>query len=114
MLINSKISIALKNAYDQYEIKEISIFEIEKLEKAFPCIQINSKGHKQFSFTMKCPLCGEAHYYKYNINDFLKREVIIGGCETLGVPLFYIGNESKVHERINKVNEQKSDLIIML
>lgn len=114
MLINSKISIALKNAYDQYEIKEISIFEMEKLKMAFPCIQINSIGHKQIIFTIKCPLCGEVHYFKYNINEFLKREVIIGGCETLGIPLFYIGNESKVNERINKVNEQKSDLLAML
>jgi hypothetical protein len=114
VLINSQISIAIKNAYDQYEIKEISIFEIEKLKKVLPCIQIKTKGHKDFNFTIRCPLCSEEHSFKYNINEFLKREVVIGGCETLGIPLFYIGNKSKVHERIDKVNEQKSDIIAMI
>jgi hypothetical protein len=114
VLINSQISIAIKNAYDKYEIKEISIFEIEKVKKYFSCVQIKTKGHREFSFTIKCPLCSEIHSYKYNINEFLKREVVIGGCETLGIPLFYIGNESKVHERIDKVNDQKSDIIAMI
>lgn len=114
MLINSKISIALKSAYDQYEIKEFSIFKLEMVKEVFPCIKINSRGHKEFSFTMKCPLCSEVHSFKYNINEFIKREVVIGGCETFGTPLFYIGNENKVHERIKKVKEQKIDTFAMI
>jgi hypothetical protein len=114
VLINSNISFALKDACGQYEIKEISIFEIEKVKKFFPYVEINSKRNKELCFTMKCPLCSEVHLFKYNINEFFKREVVIGGCETLGIPLFYIGNHCKVHERIKKFNDLKNDIYAMI
>lgn len=114
LLINSKISFALKDVYGQYKIKEIFIFEIEEINKSFPYMQINSRGNKELSFSMKCPLCTETHIFKYNINEFFKREVVIGGCETLGIPLFYIGNQHKVHERIKRFNEFKSATYAMI
>lgn len=114
MLIDSKISFALKDPCGQYEIKEISIFEIDKVYKAFPYMEIKSKRNKELSFTMKCPLCEESHSFKYNINEFFKREVVIGGCESFGIPLFYIGNQRKVHERIKKFNEFKSASYAMI
>lgn len=114
MLINSSISFALKDPYGQYEIKEISIFEIENVNKPFPNMEINSKRNKELCFTMKCPLCTEKHSFKYNINEFFKREVVIGGCETFGIPLFYIGNHRKVHERIKKFNEFKNASYAMI
>lgn len=114
LLIDTDISIALKNLYGEYEIKEISLFELGKLRSGFPSLEVILNRNKEINFRIKCPLCGEYHYYNYNIKDLLKKDMLIGGCEILGMPIFYIGNCSKVYQRISKYNKINKAICAMI
>lgn len=104
MLINTHVSIALKNFYGQYDLKRFSLFEINKIHENFTSLRIKIYDNKEIVVKIKCPLCEKHHYYKYNINEFMNRDLIAGGCEVLGMPLFYMGNYNKVSRRVNKYN----------
>jgi hypothetical protein len=105
LLFNTEVSFALKNTSGQYEIKDISLFEMERINKHFSDIEMHINRSNKLSFTVKCTLCGDYHSYSYNLNDVIKRDMVIGGCESLGMPLFFIGNKIKVHQRIKSFNE---------
>jgi hypothetical protein len=114
LLYDTQISFALKNILGQYEINEFSLFEIDKISKKFPNLNISISRQKEVGFRIECPLCGEYHKYSYNLNEFVKREMVIGGCEVLGIPLFYIGNKFKVFQRVSKINEVNKNVSAMI
>jgi hypothetical protein len=105
MTINTEFSIALKNSFGQYLSKSFSVFEIEKVICDFPSLEIKWADRRELIFKVKCPICCKDHYYKYDRNDFIKREVVVGGCEVTGMPIFYIGKNRNVTERINRFND---------
>ena len=86
----------------QYETKNLTIFEINNMNKQYSNLEIIGNKNKEVTFKIKCPICNKYHYYKYNIVSIMKSEMVIGGCELLGIPIFFIGNNEKVNERINK------------
>lgn len=105
MVFNTECSIALKNNLGQYYLKSFSIFEIDKIICELPSLEVIWSKKCDIYFKIKCPICGEDHYYKYNINEFMRREVVIGGCEITGIPIFYIGRDKNVYERVNRFND---------
>jgi len=108
------IAIAFKNMKGQYEIEKFSLFEIEKVNTKFPSHEVKINKSKEMIIKVGCPLCGEQHYYKYNLCELIKREMTIGGCEILGLPVFYIGSKEKIEQRVNKyreINRQLFDII---
>ncbi|MDP4143460.1 MAG: hypothetical protein Q8936_03110 [Bacillota bacterium] len=114
MLFNTSVAIALKNSVGQYGIRQITLFQLEKINTLFDNFQAKVVKNKDIVFKVKCPLCGQYHYYRYNFYDLMKREMVIGGCENLGVPVFFIGKEDKVIEKVNKYIEVNKKICAML
>lgn len=105
MIFQTNISIAVKNLEEKYDIKNFSIFDVNKINKSFTSLKINFINNKTLLIGVKCEFCGNVHYYKYNINHLIKKDIIIGGCEVLGFPILYIGNYNTIKNRISRHNE---------
>lgn len=114
MLFNTEISIALKDSFGRYEIIDFSIFDFTKINNRYNWLQIKLNKNKQIVFNVKCILCGKNHYYRYSVCDIVKRDILIGGCEVLGIPLFYIGNKEKVLQKIGRYVESNSIISSMI
>lgn len=114
MVIDTEISVVLKNYFGEYNVKRISIFDIDNIPKHFKNIKINRCNDIEIEFTVKCPLCDEIHSYIYNIYRFTKGNMCIGGCEKLGIPIFFIGSKEKVEEKINKYKEVIKKIHVMI
>lgn len=113
MLFNTDISIALKNFEGFYDLETFSIFETNKISENFTSLEIKN-CNKIISFKVRCPHCGKYHNYKYSINEFIKKELIVGGCEILGLPLFYMGNYNKVNKKVSRHNNINKQLYAMI
>lgn len=113
MIIDTVVSIAFKNCVDKYDIKRFSIFNINDISMHFETIQVKRNNDNEFEFKVKCPICGEEHYYNYKIDNLIKETMVIGGCEKIGVPIFFIGKREKVEEKINKYEEVNKKIYAM-
>ena len=107
MIFDTNIAMALKNSKGEYKIEELTIFEIESMNNRFPSLNIELNKGNEIVIMAKCPLCGEGHLYHYNVNELLKRNMVIGGCEQLALPIFFIGKNQKV---IQKVTEHRQTI----
>lgn len=114
MLVDTLITVAFKNSFEQYNLRRISVFEITNIDLYFNIIECKKINKKELKILIKCPICGENHSYTYKFNDFIKRSMVIGGCEKLGLPVFYIGNREKVEEKINKYKEIRKEIYAMI
>ena len=114
MIFNTKLTIAIKNSLGQYDINEFTLFQIEKLNKITRGINIINRKKREINLQVKCPICGEYHNYSYNVSEFLKRYMIIGGCESLGLPIFYIGEKDNIRKTVNKYNYISKKLYAMI
>lgn len=107
MIFDTNIAVALKNCNSEYKIEELTIFEMESMNTRFTSLSVEINKGSEIVLKVKCPLCTDNHFYYYNINDLLKRNMVIGGCEQLALPIFFIGKNLKV---IEKVNEHKQTI----
>nr|WP_272507503.1 hypothetical protein [Clostridium aestuarii] len=92
----------------------LPVFKITNLPTYFSGLQINYIDSKEIQINVKCPICGECHNYTYNIVEFIKGTMIIGGCEKIGLPIFFIGNTEKVEQKINKYKEVNEKIHAMI
>jgi len=114
MLINTSISIALRSRYGSYDIKEFSIFQLMTLKEFSQGLKIKTSKNKDVVLSIKCPLCGKCHDYKYSAFELIDREVIIGGCEELGIPVLFVGKSFKVEERIDRYKQINTKILAMI
>jgi len=114
MLLNTDVSIALKNFYGDYDINRFSLFETNRINENFISLKVKVQNNREIILMVKCPICGKEHYYKYSVNEFVRRKLIIGGCEALGEPLFYIGKYDKVSEKISQFRNINSRIYAMI
>jgi len=114
MLIDTSISIALRSTCGSYDIKEFSIFELVNLKDVGPEFIISRMKNKYITLKIKCPLCGKYHDYKYSSLELVNREVIIAGCEELGIPVLFIGKSFKVEERINRYKQINTKILALI
>jgi hypothetical protein len=113
MLLDMDISIALKNFYGYYDIKNFSLFKASKINENFPSLKVKT-NNKGIIIEVNCSICGNYHYYRYSFNEFIKKDLIVGGCETLGMPLFYIGSYKEVKQVIDRCNNVNKDVYAMM
>ena len=114
MLIDTSISIALRSTCGSYDIKEFSIFELVNLKAVGAEFKISRMKNKDITLKIKCPLCGKYHDYKYSSLELVNREVIIAGCEELGIPVLFIGKSFKVEERINRYKQINTKILALI
>ncbi|WP_102401459.1 hypothetical protein [Haloimpatiens massiliensis] len=112
MLLNTNIIIAIKDKHSKYVVEKTNIFGIKQISNKITPFKISIKN-KELILKVNCPLCNRIHGYKYKVNSLVNREMLIGGCETLNTPLFFIGEENSVMKKINKY-EQVNGQINML
>lgn len=102
VIFDTNIAMALKNSNGQYKVYEMTIFEIESVNTRFSSLNLKVSKGNEIVMKVKCSLCGEYHSYYYNIVELLKRDMVIGGCEQLALPIFFIGKNRKVIEKANE------------
>lgn len=103
-MINSNITIALKNHMIKYKIREVSIFKLSSLKYEIDSIRNVSIESRQVCLEIACPLCAQNHRYEYSIQEVLNSKLIIGGCKEIYIPIFYIGDHKKVIEKVKLFN----------
>lgn len=113
MVYGTNISIAFKDELGLYKIENTTLFQLSTMSRVFPVKDYKVQG-KEISFKVKCPICDEYHHYIYHVNDLMRREIIIGGCETTSTPIFVLGNRIKVLNFINRYNEVNKQIYAML
>lgn len=104
MILDTSISIALKNQFGKYDIKSTSLFKIKEANKLFELMKMDLKNKNTVIINVKCPLCSKWHSFNYCINDMINQELIVCGCKTLGTPVLFIGEDKKVKSRVKKYN----------
>lgn len=114
MIFDTNIAMALKNSNGQYEVEELTIFEIESMNAKFPSLNIELHKGNEIAIVAKCSLCGEYHNYSYSINELLKRNMVIGGCEQLALPIFLIGKNKKVIVKVNEYRQTIEEIYAMI
>jgi len=105
MVLETDRTIALKNNEGTYNIDTISLFKGEAADVSISIARQKSKPGRNLTLKVRCPLCGGIHSYKYGLRDFFVRQIVVGGCEFTGMPLFYIGDAEKVQEKISRIKK---------
>jgi len=108
LIVDTNIAVALKNSNGEYKVCELTIFEMKSMKtmkRKFPSLNIKVSKGNEILIVVKCSLCGEKHFYRYNINELLKINMVIGGCEQLALPIFLIGKNQKVIEKVNEYRQ---------
>lgn len=114
MLYNTHISMALKGCNGEYKIEDSNIFDIESLNGKFTSVSIKLDKNKGIIFMIKCPICGHRHIYSYNLSDIIKHDLVFGGCESLGLPIFFIGKNDNVKQMVRKYYEVNKNISAMI
>lgn len=110
MIFNTEIAIAFKDEQGRYIKFNGTVFGLSGLIKRYHAAKIIFYRKKQIAFSVKCPICEEVHNYVYEIRDIVDKELIVGGCEKIGIPIFYIGKENGISDIIKKQHEVISDI----
>ncbi|WP_097026598.1 hypothetical protein [Clostridium peptidivorans] len=113
-MINSNITIALKNHMIKYEIRKVSIFKLSSLKYEINSIKNVIIENRQVCLEIVCPLCGQNHKYEYSIQEVLNSKLIVGGCKEIYIPLFYIGDQEKVLEKVKLFNSTNNKVYALL
>ena len=111
MLIRTDITMAMKRSNGNYDIKDITLFDMLKLKDLDNEFEIDSNRAREATIKVKCPVCGKNHEYKYNFSDMLNRNIIIGGCENFGVPIFYVGKRKSIMQRVDRYKQVNSEIL---
>lgn len=105
VLLQTKLAVAVKNNMGEYQMEEFSAFRFYELPLSFSQLKVQLKKGGEYKMSVLCPICGEIHHYFFQLKDLFNHKTIIGGCETLGTPIFFLGSPKEVNYRIEKYRE---------
>jgi len=114
LTFDTNIAMAVKDCNGRYNVVEMTIFELESIKTKFPSLNVELHKGNEILIELKCSLCGEYHSYHYNINELLKTNMLIGGCEQLALPIFFIGKNEKVIEKVNEHRQTAEKIYAMI
>lgn len=114
MIINASVGIAFKEKNGEYFKVKKSLFELCGLIQEDHSSYLISRKNKDIIFKINCPICGEKHQYTYRMQDIISKELLVGGCEITGMPVFYIGKEEKLKNIIHKQKEVFANMHFMI
>ncbi len=114
MILDTNIAMAVKNSNGQYRVEELTIFELESMKNRFPCLYVKVNKGKEIFVEVKCLLCGEYHHYHYNVDELLRTNMVIGGCEQLALPIFFIGKNEKVIKKVAEHRQTTEKIYAMI
>lgn len=113
MIINTNIAIAFRGIYGNFNFNEITLFDLGNVNGQIKNFKM-LKNNKEVVITTKCPVCSKYHCYKYSLSELRSKSLIIGGCEEIGIPVFFIGKSSNVKQRISSYNKINKEILAMI
>ena len=114
MVFESNMSIAVKNENGEYKIRKGCFFKFKELNKEITSLNSIKIFNGEIILNIQCPLCGASHYYRYSLKELTSEGILIGGCEEIGIPIFYIGNYEKIMKKIFDYNNTNKNIYAML
>ncbi|MFL0250508.1 hypothetical protein ACJDT4_08750 [Clostridium neuense] len=105
MIVDTSVSMALKNEFGKYDIKGMNLFKIEETNSLFKSVKLKLKNKNTVMVQLKCPLCGKLHAFNYCVSNIVNQEIIVCGCKTLGIPVLFIGEDKKIRQRVMQYNK---------
>jgi hypothetical protein len=114
LIYNTDLGIALKEKSGLYRMCSVSLFNLNGISKFFPLVSLEKGDNRELVFGVTCTMCGEKHHYNYSLSELIKRDMLIGGCQVTGKPVFIIGKYNKIENFINRHNEINKQIYEML
>lgn len=114
MIFETNMGIAIKTLEGNYILKKFSLFNLNKIKENSTFLDMSFLNNKILSLKIKCVFCENIHHYKYSIDEFIRKDMIIGGCDALGLPILYIGNCKVVEKEIIKYNKVNTRIYAMI
>ncbi|EDK35699.1 hypothetical protein [Clostridium kluyveri] len=114
MIFETNMGIAIKTLEGNYILKNFSAFNLNKINENSTSLNVSFLNNKILSLKIKCIFCENTHYYKYSIGELIRKDMIIGGCDMLGLPILYIGNCKIIENEILKHNKVNTRIYAMI
>ena len=120
MLIDTNLTIAYKCfSCGSFEFFNISLFKLlHKKECSFSCRCKKSSitiTEEENGFLLKTPCigCGNEHTYMLNKKSILSRELNVFNCPETGIQQAFLGKDSIVRKKVDRVEEELDEIIDM-
>lgn len=114
MIFETNMSIAIKTIERNYIIKNLSVFNLNKINENSTSLKVNFINNKILSLKVKCAFCENIHHYRYSVGELIRKDITIGGCEILGFPMLYIGDYKILEDEILKYSKVNTQIYAMV
>ncbi|KAJ53280.1 hypothetical protein BD780_004033 [Clostridium tetanomorphum] len=114
MIFESNITFALKNECGKYIIKNTLFFKMKELDKEVTSINSIKIAKGEIIINIRCPVCCGNHCYRYSLKELACKELLVGGCEEIGIPILYIGKYNKVRKKIFNYDNINKEIYAMI
>ncbi|WP_368489528.1 hypothetical protein [Clostridium sp. BJN0013] len=114
MIFETNKCIVIKTPEGNHIVKNFSAFNLNKINENSTFLKVSFLNNKMVSLKVKCIFCENTHYYRYSIGDLIKKDMIIGGCDILGLPILYIGNCKMIEDEILKYTKVNTRIYAMI